>query len=474
VLPRFAPSRVFALLLACCLLATAAHARTRPQYGGKIHIAVDSDPLQRPNGPALRLVLDGLTRPGNDGQSAVQPALALRWSSENNNHRWQFWLRPGVTFHDGSSLTGPAVVNSLNQSCRMTACTWTALRVTGQSVVFTGDSPMPNLPELLARPEFLIQQQSPSEGQAVQSLIGTGPFRVREATSTALRLEANDDCWQGRPFADAIEFNIRRVNRDQSSEQWTQLGLGKTDLIEVLPSDVRAARQQQLRVTQAPAVTLLVLEVNNPNLAPQLRAAIALSIDRAALQQVIFQKQAEITASLLPASLSGYSFLFPVERNLPGALAVRGGLTTPPLTMAAEVSAAMQLASQRIALNLHDAGFTVKVVPLLTGPNVTQRADLVLRGLPVAGGTPAATLEWMLHSLGLNTPVAATEPEIAFRAEQNFLEQHTVIPLLFLPRAWAVSSRLRDLSLEVDGVPDLANASLTDATRTAAKPELTP
>ncbi len=463
---RSALNRILVLVVGC-LLAVGAQARTRPHYGGTIRIAIESDPFQQPSGVALRLVLDGLTQPATDGDSSAKPALALRWASEDNAHRWQFWLRPGVVFHDGSPLTGLAVVTALNQSCRMTACPWSAVRVSGQSVVFTGESPMPNLPELLAQPEFLVRQIAPPD-QPEKSLIGTGPFRVQQATGAMLRLEANDESWQGRPFADAVEFNLRHASRDA----WAELSTGKTDLIEIPPSEIRAARQQQLRLTQAPDVTLLALEVNNLNLAPQLRVAIALAVDRTALQQVIFQKQAEITASLLPAVLSGYSFLFRSERDLPGALAQPGGVNPPPLTLAADNRAAMQLAAQRIALNLHDAGFTVRVVPLLTGLNATQRADLVLRELPIAGGTPAATLEWMLHNLGLNTPVAPTEPVAAFQAEHDFLEQHAVIPLLFLPRAWAASSRLRDLRLNADGVPDIADANLADAA--AASPERTP
>ncbi len=461
MLPLSAPRRFLALLLAATLTTLSAHARTRPHYGGNLRVSVESDPLHTPDGPALHLVLhlvlDGLT--ASSAQSGIEPALALRWTSENNDHRWQFWLRPAVLFHDGSPLTGLAVVNSLNQSCRLTACSWSSLHVVGQSVVFTSDSPMPNLPAVLARPEFLIRQAPPADNPTASPLIGTGPYRVRESTPTALHLQANDDSWQGRPFADDLEFSIHKSNRDT----WPDLSQGKTDLVEIPPSEIRAARQQQLRVSVQPAVTLLALQVNNPALPPQLRAAIALTVDRAALQQVIFQKQAEITASLLPASLSGYSFLFPAERDLSRAQALRGGLTPPPLTLAADSSAPMQLAAQRLALNLHDAGFSVKVVPLITATNATQRADLVLRTLPVAAGSPAATLEWLLHNLGLNTPVPSTEPAIAFKAEHDFLAQHNVIPLLFLPRAWAVSSRLRDLHLDSDGLPDLADADLANA-----------
>ena len=95
---------------------------------------------------------------------------------------------------------------------------------------------------------------------------------------------------------------------------------------------------------------------------PNLRAAISLAIDRGALSNVIFQKQGEVTASLLPAALTGYSFLFPTARDLNKAHELRGGLAPPPLTMIVEGDGAMQLAAQRIALNLHEANFTVQVV----------------------------------------------------------------------------------------------------------------
>ena len=96
---------------------------------------------------ARRLVYDGLTQ--LDASGAVRPALALTWEPDNNNHRWQFRLRPGVHFHDGSSLTSAAVAASLTASCTAD-CPWTAVKAVGPLVVFTSDSPMPNLPALLA------------------------------------------------------------------------------------------------------------------------------------------------------------------------------------------------------------------------------------------------------------------------------------------------------------------------------------
>ena len=50
-----------------------------------------------------------------------------------------------------------------------------------------------------------------------------------------------------------------------------------------------------------------------------------------------------------------------------------------------------------------------------------------------------------------------------FKVEDEVLMHNTLIPLLDLPRAVAVSGRVRDLRLAADGAPDLAGVSLEDA-----------
>jgi peptide/nickel transport system substrate-binding protein len=468
VLQRFAPSAMLARNIVVALVLTAiavsAGARTRPHYGGSLRVEVEGDPLQRPNGVAWRLMLDGLTRLDSDG--AVRPSLAVRWTSEDGGHRWQFWLRPGVSLHNSRPLNALAVVTSLEESCRPTTCPWTAVRTLGQSVVFIGDNPMPDLPATLAEGEFLIKGSSGQVAETVGSapaILGSGPFRMKDSKDGVIRLEANDDCWRGRPFLDAIEIDGHRPAR----EQWMDLSLGKADLAEVRPSDIRQARQQRMNVVVSPSVELLALEVHNSELAPQLRTAMAQAVDRAALFQVIFQKQGEVTASLLPASLSGYSFLFPAERDLNRAQALRGGIAPPALTLAVDGTGAIQLAAERLALNLHDAGFTVRVIAPASNTSIPANADLVLRTLPVAGGTPAEALNAMLRRFGLDTPVFAQDAVASYKVERDFLDRHAVIPLLYLPHAWAVSGRLRDLQLTAEGLPDLANVSLSSSNEEA-------
>jgi MarR-like DNA-binding transcriptional regulator SgrR of sgrS sRNA len=442
---------VFSCIVAALALPGAA--RTRPHYGGSLRVEIEGDPWRNPDGIARRLLLDGLT--GLDANGNVRPALATDWKSDDNDHRWQFHLRPTVHFQDGSPLTSTAVVMSLNLSCTNN-CPWTTVHAVGSSVVFTSDSPIPNLPALLTQDGFLIALTRTADGQTPANPIGTGPFQFANFNGGVLTLSANDSCWQGRPFLDQIVLIQNRTIRDQ----WLDLSVDRADVVEVPPQQIRQAQQQRLTVFVSPLVELLAIQVSDSGALanPVLRASIADAVDRGALFNVIFQKQGQITASLLPQSLTGYAFLFPPDRDVNKANELRGGLTPAPLTLSAESDPAMQLVAQRIALNLHEAGFNIQLVNMRNTP----RADLTLLKLPVVGANPADALAILLRGAGENAPVSTQDSATLFRAEHDVLDLRTLIPLLDLPRAWALGSRVRDLRLRADGTPDLAGVSLED------------
>ena len=426
-------------------------ARTRPPYGGTLRVEVEGDPWQRPGGLARRLVLDGLT--SLSAQGAAQPALALEWKSENDYHRWQFRLRPGVHFHDGTPMSSSNVVASLEAVCGAD-CPWTSVRAVGSSVVFLSEVPLLTLPDLLAADQYRIALLSPAGGAGAP--VGTGPFQFSSAANGVLRLAANDNCWSGRPFLDGVELRAHRSIRDQ----WLDLTVGRADLVDVPAEQLRQAHDQHLNVVASPNVSLLALTVSDSGVlsSPHLRAAIELAIDRGALSNVIFQKQGEITASLLPADLTGYSFLFSTDRDLKKANELRGGASPSTITLAADPSPTMQLMAQRIALNLRDAGFNVQ----LTTPSAPQQIDLSLRRFLLPTTQPQSALDSILRDAGLPMPIPDSTPAAIYKVEREFLDTHMIIPLLYLPRAYAVGGRVRDLCLSADGSPQLANSSVGD------------
>ncbi len=115
----------------------------------------------------------------------------------------------------------------------------------------------------------------------------------------------------------------------------------------------------------------------------------------------------------------------------------------------------MQLAAQRIALNLREAGLNVQA----TG----QGGDLKLRTFALESRDPQAALESLLRDAGEPSPIEDASPAALYKAERGFLDRRTLVPLLYLPRAYAASGRVRDLHLDAAGTPDLAGASLEDA-----------
>ena len=446
MLRRFAISG----MVAC--VALSAGARTRPHYGGTLRVEIQGDPWQQPDGLARRLVLDTLTT--EDDTGLARPGLAMQWEAENNAHRWVFAIRPGVRFQDGLPLTANLIVMSLEQTCATTGqvCPWNAAYAVGPTVIFTTNSAMPDLPELLSETAFAIARQDASG-----ALEGTGPFRVTGFANGALNLSANDDCWQGRPFLDAIEIYPHRNIRDQ----WLDLSVGRADVVEVPPEMLRQAEQQHLSVLVSPPVDLLAMTVapQGPLAGLPIRQAISLAVDRAALYNVIFQKQGEITASLLPEDISGFAFLFPSDRDLDRARVLRGGATPPTQVLSVgEGGPALELVAERLALNLHEAGFNVQIAA-----GSAQPALLRLRQVHLEDVLPRAALDEMLADFGQNGTVTGTEPAALWQSEQAALASSSVIPLLWLPRGWAMGERVRDLRLSPDGVPRLADASLETA-----------
>jgi ABC-type transport system substrate-binding protein len=428
-------------------VALPAAARTRPRYGGTLHVETHTDPLKSPDGIARILLFDTLTQV--TGSGAVAPALAVSWEAQSANHRWQFHLRSGVHFHDGSPLTAEAVVQSLSAACKH--CAW-HVRAVGDSVIFTSDTPMPELPAELARSVYAITRQDENGNPN-----GTGPFRFVANSNGILFLSANDDSWQGRPFVDAVEVYGNRPVR----AQWLDFTVGKADLVEVPPELLRQAQQDRMPLAIAPRPSdLLALSVSGEQIADEhLRESIALALDRAALFNVIFQKQGEVTASLLPGALSGYSFLFPAAANLGRSRELRGAQSIPLHLSVDSSSPVLQLVAERLALNLRDAGWNVRVVSQAASPN----AELALHLVHVEAADAASALQETLEDFGAAARDEGSDPAILYRAERSFLQSHTVVPLLYLPRAYGVSDRVQDLVLAPDGTPLLANVSLEDA-----------
>ncbi|MCL4524771.1 MAG: ABC transporter substrate-binding protein, partial [Acidobacteria bacterium] len=178
------------------------------------------------------------------------------------------------------------------------------------------------------------------------------------------------------------------------------------------------------------------------------RDALSLAIDRAAIHNVLLQKQGEIAGGCLPQWLSGYSFLFAAERNLDEARKARAKLPAnlPPLVLVYEADDAIARAiAERVALGAREIGVTLQVKPRnalekYARPNV----QLLRRHVDVPH--PALAMESLCPSpqwgyLGLKPD----EMQQLYKMELDAREQAPFrVPLFYLPENFAISARVKN------------------------------
>jgi hypothetical protein len=230
-----------------------------------------------------------------------------------------------------------------------------------------------------------------------------------------------------------VEIEMARPLRDQSID----LELGKTDVVELGPSELR--RQPARRKVWPSAPVRLVALVFGPRVEDaRIREALALAVDRAAIHNVLLQRQGEVSAALLPQWLSGYAFLFPATADAARGRTLVAGIPAAvrAISLGVEDAAARAIA-ERIALNARDAGLAVSVVPQAAG------ADVRLVEVRIGSLDPALALAGIAVSLGLPEPPRADSPEALYAAERALLEGFRVIPLFHLPDVYGVNPRVK-------------------------------
>lgn len=446
------------LAISSLLVATmAAHAETRPQYGGTLRVGLSAalsslDPADSAQDDSFArrtvtaLIFDKLV--SDDASGRLQPFLAESWQAMNGNRRWQFRVRRGVKFHDGTPVTPQSVAASL----RFANSSW-SVAVEGESVILEFETARPELPAELAMTRNAVVKRD-STGR----LSGTGPFRIVDwQPGKTLSLSADDSCWRGRAFLDGLQIGFGRSYRDQM----TALELGKADLVDVAPEQGRRISPERYQILHSPPLELVAMEFARDASSPEeraLRQALALSVDRGSMYSVLLQGAGTPTASILPTWMSGYGFVFPVEANLAKARQMReqvrvvqnwklGYDSSDPLA---------RLLAERIALNARDARLTVQ--PTASG------GDLRLVRISLASSDPRTALDAAIKRLDLTeTKNRASSVDELYVEEQAALATARVIPLIDLPATYASTPKLRDWTVRSDGSWDIASAWLESA-----------
>jgi len=415
--------RAWAWLALSSFVADLSWCATRPHYGGALAVDLSTtfntlDPAELPPNLASSIA-ETLT--AIDARGELEPRLAESWQREADGRRWRISLRTRVLFHDGQPLnatnTAPALLAALKKTHPDVVVT-----AGGQTLVIQSDQGLPNLPVELAAPAAAIIRTG--EGS---SIIGTGPFRVAGwEPGRKLTLAAFEDYWGGRPYLDSVAINLGSSG-------------ARADVFDIPFASARRILPENTRVWSSSPRELIVLVANGVE--PAVVQALALSIDRVPIVNVLAQHRGEPAFGLLPEWLSGYEFLFETPPDLARAKQLISGVKLSPLTLSYPPTDSFARAvAERVALNARDAGITVQAVP---GSNGKLRLVRWLLNSPDA----ARELDRLAVFLGVSLRVNYNGPPklqsmFTFEGERAILDSNRIIPLVHLPLVYGLAPRV--------------------------------
>lgn len=300
---------------------------------------------------ALKHIFDTLTHLGP--QLEIQPGLAESWRVVNPT-TWEFRLRRGVKFHDGSDFTAEDVAASIRRMQTLSGPNPTRIYVRRVQEVRIIDphtihivtaGPSPTLPNDFIRlfitsaraTAGLTPETSNEAFNAGRAAIGTGPYRFVSWTPREhITMDRFDGHWSGRP---AWARTVRREVPNDAARV-AQLRTGQLDMIVRVPAaDVATLeRDRTLQVIKASTVYVFNLSFDfreqtpqvtardgsrlaaNPYRDPRVREAIDLALDRRVLAEIAMEGMGTPQGQMVTPNIFGWNPDLPITTpNLPRA-----------------------------------------------------------------------------------------------------------------------------------------------------------
>lgn len=336
---------VFAAALAIGMSAAPADAQT-------LNVGVRAGPLSMdphfsnigPHAESMKNIFETLVWAGDNLE--IEPRLAESWTVIDEN-TWEFKLRKGVKFHDGSDFTAEDVLFSLKRVPEVSGPSSPttqnirrvvdAVAVDPYTVRVMTDGPAPTLINDFNRffivshkaaADFSTRETAESGFNSGKATIGTGPYKfVSWTPKDQLVIERFDDYWGGSEPWERVVF--KEVSNDAA--RVAQLKAGQLDLIVRVPAvDVAMLRADpQIKVETTDTIYVFNVEFDmrektprvtakdgsaidgNPFLDPKVREAVSLAIDREALVEIAMEGLGSVANQFVPPSIFGYNEALP-------------------------------------------------------------------------------------------------------------------------------------------------------------------
>jgi peptide/nickel transport system substrate-binding protein len=274
----------------------------------------------------------------------IKPGLAESWRVVDDL-TWEFKLRKGVRFHDGSTFTANDVVFSLDRVPNVpnspSPFTTYTKQVTEKIVVdpwtirLKSASPYPQMPNDMSTVLIVSAKAAANatteDFNTGRATVGTGPFRfVRWQKGDRIELARNDAYWGAKSPWDKVTFRI--ITSDPT--RVASLLAGEVRAIENVPTTDLANlnANKDLSIYRTVSVRLMYLHMDtardrtpfvtdkagkplekNPLKDARVRRAMSKAINRQALVERVMEGAAVATGQLMPEKFFGHSAALKVE-----------------------------------------------------------------------------------------------------------------------------------------------------------------
>ena len=388
-----------------------------------------------PNNNVARHIFDTLVT--SDAQLRLQPGLAESWKPLGDEG-WEFRLRPGILFHDGTPLTAEDVAfsvkrvgevpNSPSSFAMYLTGVGRAVVVDPMTVRLMTNGPAPLVPFNL--PFVYIVSRKAAEGRTTEDFntgkaaIGTGAYRFREwVRGDRLVLDGNAAHWAGAPSCPQVV--LRPVAN--GAARVAALLSGDAELIEGVPAADLARLRTDARVhlaatdvvvtiylhmdgvrDQSPGITSVAGAAmsRNPLKDVRVRRAMTLAINREALAERLLEGQAKPAGQFMRMDAPGASTKLPppayqpdeakrllAEAGYPEGFGITLAATNDRYPRDTEVAQALAQMLGRVKIKV-----TVEVMPsaMLFTRGTKREFSLLMAGWVSAAGEPTSALNALL------------------------------------------------------------------------------
>ena len=295
-----------------------------------------------------------------DSTFQAQPLLCQNYVVSSDGLTWTFTLQTGITFSDGTPLTGEVAAQAL-QTARDPASRYAArlssvssIQGTGNQVVITLSQPNGVLPQLLDIPISLGTGDRP---------LGTGPYVLTDQNGT-LSLTARSDWRLGVENLPVQEITLSSTAR--TDELMPAFNAGEITLMDVdLTGNSALGSSGRYQVWDYNTTSMLYLGFNAQQglcRDAAVRKAIAQAIDRDDVADSIFARHAKAAALPVHPDSPWYDGELAAELAYDPSVLADLSLDGRPLTLVVNIEdTAKSAAATYIAQQLEAAGLVVTV-----------------------------------------------------------------------------------------------------------------